>query len=295
MTDTRKDDGTLLAAVQLGWRVAELYSLADDVGDPSDDDLLPSHASLAEADQLELQLHAAAGDARRAGVTSEAGSLEEENLRRLAREAPTSDEARQRKQLDDWGRAVAARLQACDLPDEAKVREGLRRQTILAATDRGDKEPEAYLDRDARAELRDELRALAWRHSRRWIVPLAGLLVLLLVAAPWLAELYDAGLVKTGLASAVVALAAAARITKASVVLTVRGHLENWAQLLWNRSVAYKGADRTSALSHVWEPDVAGSAGASVSASDDTRGFAASQPRPSPCAEMRRGRQIGPP
>jgi hypothetical protein len=56
------------AAIALGWRVAELYSLVDDPGKCSEDTLLPAHGSLAPADQLELQLGTAAGFARRAGV-----------------------------------------------------------------------------------------------------------------------------------------------------------------------------------------------------------------------------------
>ena len=72
---TRSEEGELAAAVALGWRVAELYSLVDDPGESSQDTLLPTHGSLAPADQLELQLRAAAGDAKRAGVTSERASL----------------------------------------------------------------------------------------------------------------------------------------------------------------------------------------------------------------------------
>lgn len=56
-------EGRLVAAVELGWRVAELYALVDDTGEPSSDTLLPTHSSLGPADQVELQLRAAAGDA----------------------------------------------------------------------------------------------------------------------------------------------------------------------------------------------------------------------------------------
>ena len=68
-------DADLAAAVALGWRVAELYSLVDDDHDCSPDTLLPAHSGLARPDQLELQLRAAAGDAKRAGVTSKPASL----------------------------------------------------------------------------------------------------------------------------------------------------------------------------------------------------------------------------
>jgi len=58
----------LTAAFQLGWRIAELYAQVTDPGEPSGDTLLPGHQSLEPEDQLELQLRAAAGAARRAGI-----------------------------------------------------------------------------------------------------------------------------------------------------------------------------------------------------------------------------------
>ena len=74
---TTTPDAPLAAALLLGWRVAELYALVDDTGAPASDTLLPAHGSLEPADQLELQLRAAAGVAARAGVTSKGASLEE--------------------------------------------------------------------------------------------------------------------------------------------------------------------------------------------------------------------------
>jgi hypothetical protein len=74
---TSPQETVLAAAVELGWRLAELYALVDDTGKPTDDTLLPAHASLDPADQLELQVRAAAGDARRAGIAGNAASLEE--------------------------------------------------------------------------------------------------------------------------------------------------------------------------------------------------------------------------
>ena len=69
-------DDDLGAAIALGWRVAELYSLVDDPGKCSDDTLLPVHSSLTPADQLELQLGTAAGFARRAGVECDQAELD---------------------------------------------------------------------------------------------------------------------------------------------------------------------------------------------------------------------------
>ena len=73
------------AAIALGWRVAELYSLVDDPGECSDDTLLPVHSSLTPADQLELQLGTAAGFARRAGVECDPADLDA--LTSVARES----------------------------------------------------------------------------------------------------------------------------------------------------------------------------------------------------------------
>jgi hypothetical protein len=73
----RSQDASLAAAVALGWRLAEVYSCVNDLGETSRDTLLPAHGSLAPHDQLELQLRAAAGDAERAGVTSKDASLDE--------------------------------------------------------------------------------------------------------------------------------------------------------------------------------------------------------------------------
>ena len=101
---TSSPDGPLAAAVQLGWRVAELYALVDDTGAPASDTLLPAHESLEPADQLELQLRAACGDARRAGVTSKGAALD--GLVEHARAAPASAAAAD---------AFRAQLRACHI------------------------------------------------------------------------------------------------------------------------------------------------------------------------------------
>jgi hypothetical protein len=100
MTDqtTQVQDGRLAAAVALGWRIAELYSRVDDPGDCNHDTLLPAHGSLERADQLELQLRAAAGDAERAGVKSDPAKLEPlvEIARRTAEGEHSQEEFRDR-------------------------------------------------------------------------------------------------------------------------------------------------------------------------------------------------------
>jgi hypothetical protein len=108
------DTANLGAALQLGWRIAELYAQVNDTGEPAHDTLLPSHGNLEPADQLELQLRAAAGDARRAGIGSTADSLE--RLTPLARKAPVLDQAAEefRAGVRDCHVEIAKELWASD-------------------------------------------------------------------------------------------------------------------------------------------------------------------------------------
>ena len=323
-------DPSLAAALVLGWRVAELYALVDDTGEPASDTLLPAHGSLEPADQLELQLRAACGDARRAGVTSKGAALDDlvtaaraaavssaaagafrtrlrachielqkdlwaldeaagkayelgnglsdtygrvcrayresaedtvaawedvflpervERLKKLLDDLQSrlnaSGVAVVRAQLDAWCEGVAERLRPGGLPPVERVREGVRRQTVIwRQLLAGDKEPEAYLDRHARAGLRDDMRALIWRRYRRWAVVLAALLLAVLLARPHL----------THAGSAVLAAAGALGLTKASVLLTVRGRLDHWSRLLWDRALAQKVVEATLTLDAVLPP-----------------------------------------
>jgi hypothetical protein len=340
MASPTSPEGPLAAAVLLGWRVAELYALVDDTGAPASDTLLPAHQSLEPADQLELQLRAACGDARRAGVTSDGADLDE--LVALARSAPGSAAAAEafrarlrschievqkdlwaldeaagkayelgnglsdtygrvcrayrrdgedpgetwaqvflperierlkkllddlqsrlnaggvavvRAQLDAWCAGVHARLAPGQAPSEQRVREGVRRQTVIwRQLLAGDKAPEAYLDGNARAGLRDDLRRLVWRRYRRWSIVLGAALFALAISLPHLIDLYETGFVRTGLASALVAVAGAVGITKASVLLTVRGRLDQWSELLWNRALAQRVVEATLTLDVVLPP-----------------------------------------
>ena len=59
---------------------------------------------------------------------------------------------------------------------------------------------------------------------------------------------------RTGVASALVAIAGAVGITKASVLLTVRGRLDQWSELLWNRALAQKVVEATLTLDVVLPP-----------------------------------------
>ncbi|HEY1276670.1 MAG TPA: hypothetical protein VGF25_17295 [Thermoleophilaceae bacterium] len=73
MTNSNSQEIQLAAAVQLGWRMVELYARL--TGGPVEG-LPPADDTLGPSEQLELQLAAAAGLARRAGAGSAADHLE---------------------------------------------------------------------------------------------------------------------------------------------------------------------------------------------------------------------------
>jgi len=164
-----------------------------------------------------------------------------------------------RAQLDAWCREVPVRLQAGDVPTEARVRDGVRSQTVVwRQLLAGGKDPEAYLDQHARATLRDDLRTLVWRRHRRWMIALAAILFAVALTLPHLIDLYSRGLVKTGIASALVAIAGALGITRASVLMTVRGRLDQWSQLVWDRAITQKVVEATLRLDDVLPPPARG-------------------------------------
>jgi hypothetical protein len=338
METKQLQDGDLAAAVALGWRAAELYSLVDDPGQRSQDTLLPAHGSLPPADQLELQLRAAAGDAERAGVTSKSASLtalvevaretaEADHLHEAFRERlrdchveinkdlwsrsealgkayelgnglsdtyglvcrayrdPKADRERAwmrvfaegrierlkkllddlqsrldatavtvvREQLDIWRVEVPARLEAKDLPKLRDVRQGLRRQTVIwRQLIAGDKRPEAYLGDEGRARVRETLRALARKRYWVWVPPLVLVLAAFVFVLPKATAWYQESVVQSGLASAAVATIGALGITRASLVLTVRGRIHEWADLLWHRAVVIEVSKATLTLEQVF-------------------------------------------
>lgn len=333
----------LTAAIDLGWRVAELYALADDLNEPVADTLLPGHQSLSKEDQLELQVRAVAGDARRVGVEAIAAGFE--RLLPLARETPHSTKSLEafrrevrachialekelwarteaggkayelgtglsdtynrvcrayrtesaegrraewervfdrrrieslKKLLDDlqsrldrsgvtvvsehldrWADSVPARVAGDQaLPGLEQVRQGLRRQTIIwRQLLAGEKEPEAYLDREQRAQLRDELRALALRSYRRFLPALVvgvGAIALVAIHFGAISSWYRDHVAATGAATLLFGLAGALGITRASVGLALRSRLHQWSELLWNRALAKKVTDVTLTLDEVF-------------------------------------------
>ena len=79
---------------------------------------------------------------------------------------------------------------------------------------------------------------------------------MLVLALPRLISVYETGFVQTGLASGLVAVAGAAGITRVSILLAVRGRLDQWAQLLWNRALAQRVVEATLTLDSVLPPPV---------------------------------------
>jgi hypothetical protein len=368
-------DGDLAAAVALGWRVAELYSLVDDPGESSGDTLLPAHGSLAPADQLELHLRAAAGDAKRAGVTSKSASLTAlvdvaracgdgdelhdafrtrlrachveinkdlwsvsealgkayelgnglsdtygrvcrayrastseaeqawtdvfdegrvERLKKLLDDLQSRLDATSvtvvREQLDTWRGEVPKRLEANELPDLEKVRTGLRRQTVIwRQLIAGDKQPEAYLGDEERSRVRDGLLQLAWRRYRMWIPVLAVALAACIFFLPKAVAFYQDSVVRSGIASFVVAALGAVGITRASLLMTARTSLQDWAELLWHRAVVKEVAQATLTIDQVLPPAPVHDSPGIVAATQRTAGRLRASvvpPRPASQAEV---------
>jgi hypothetical protein len=362
-------ESDLAAAVVLGWRVAELYSRVDDLGDSASDTLLPAHASLPPADQLELQLRAAAGDAKRAGVTSKSASLEDlvplardtaegddpdcafrgqlrachieinkdlwamsealgkayelgnglsdtyglicrayragsaehraeawrhvfavgriERLKKLLDDLQSRLDAMAvtvvREQLDAWRAQVEARLDPKSPPAIDAVREHLRRQTIIwRQLVAGDKRADAYLGAEERGRVRDRMRKLAWKRYRAWALPLVPALAGFIFVLPGAIEWYQKSVIQSGVASLVVAAIGALGITRASLVMTVRTRLHEWAELLWHQAIVSEVARTTLTAADAFstERDASRIAAAAAYATSRLRAVAASAPAP---------------
>ena len=100
----RSTDQEIACAIDLGWRMAELYGLrATELPTDASEDLLPARSRLPAGERLQLELLAAAGDAKRVGAL-----IAEERLAELlkmaekAGSAPSSDEEDFRTQLAAW-------------------------------------------------------------------------------------------------------------------------------------------------------------------------------------------------
>jgi hypothetical protein len=100
----RSTDQEIACAIDLGWRMAELYGLrASELPKDSSEDLLPARSRLPAGERLQLEVLAAAGDAERVGAT-----IEEQRLTSLlemadkAGSTPSDDEEGFRAQLAAW-------------------------------------------------------------------------------------------------------------------------------------------------------------------------------------------------
>lgn len=114
--------------------------------------------------------------------------------------------------------------------------EPVRRQTIIwRQMLGGDKEPEAYIGHAQRAAVRDELTKQLWRRYRRlwWVVPVAA--VVGFAIGYLLVHEKDAA---AGLIGTVAAVGGMVGVTRASMIATVKRGLQDWGELMWNRSLA---------------------------------------------------------
>ena len=145
--------------------------------------------------------------------------------------------------LDTWRDRVAEQPASSDeaaapvTPDEvAEKYEPVERQTVIwRQILTGDKEPEAYIDHAKRAEVRDELSRQLWRRYRRlwWVVPIIA--VVGGVVGYLLATQNSAA---GGIIGTLTAVTGILGVTRASMIATVRRGLQDWGELMWNRSLA---------------------------------------------------------
>lgn len=315
---TSTEGSALTCSLQLGWQIAHLYALVDDdLEPPQMDTLLPLNQSLQSADQLEVQLRTAAGDARRAGLPQSADALDalvpqaraaaqskdcaafraglsarhveidkelwarcESNAnayelgnglsdtynricratrgsvsgaRKEWREVFAAERIQRLKDrlhdlqsrldpravtvvsdhLDAWEARVLERGN-CKPPPLDAVRLHLRRQTVIwRQLLAGDKQPEAFLDRNDRARLRGEMAKLVWKRYLPWLP------VLILVVGALVMAFTNKSTVTT-LEKLLASAAGVLGITVASIGLTIRTRVSEWTELLWNRAVALR-------------------------------------------------------
>jgi hypothetical protein len=148
-------------------------------------------------------------------------------------------------QLDEW----SAKVRSTPVPAGTSL-EPVERQTIIwRQMLTGDKEPEAYIGRTRRAEVRDELTRQLWKRFRRliWLVPL------LAIAGAGLGYAYaeNADVAKS-LTGSVLAIAGTLGITRASMTGTIKSGVSGWSDLMWNRALAVVICRETSLLNQVF-------------------------------------------
>lgn len=145
--------------------------------------------------------------------------------------------------LDSWRDRVAALPAGDGDPDAGLGRDALaaryepvRRQAIIwRQLLTGDKEPEAFIGRARRAQVRDELSRQLWRRYRRYWPALPAAALLGAAIAYLFARDSGAGAAVAGFVGAAGGMLG---ITRASLLATVRQNLQSWGELMWNRSLA---------------------------------------------------------
>ena len=134
--------------------------------------------------------------------------------------------------------------------------EPVERQTIIwRQMLTGDKEPEAWIDRANRGEVRDEFTRLIWsryRRTLRWLLPLVA------VVGAVLGILYanNSEYVR-GLAGTALALAGTVGLTRATMTSALKRGLQSWGDLMWNRALASVVCRYTSVLDELLPPPAA--------------------------------------
>jgi uncharacterized protein YfiM (DUF2279 family) len=131
--------------------------------------------------------------------------------------------------------------------------EPVERQTIIwRQLLTGDKEPEAFIDHERRAEVRDELTKQLWKRYR----PLAWLLPVVAAIGLGLGVEYAHNKeIARSLAGGFFTVAAALGLTRAAMISTVKRGVQSWGDLMWNRALAAVICRETSLLKELFPDD----------------------------------------
>lgn len=110
----RSTDQEIACAIDLGWRMAELYGLrATELPKDTSEDLLPARSRLPAGERLQLELLAAVGDAERVGAPiAEQRRSELLEMAEKAGSSPSDDEEDFRAELAAWHVDLEKRLWA---------------------------------------------------------------------------------------------------------------------------------------------------------------------------------------
>jgi hypothetical protein len=163
--------------------------------------------------------------------------------------------------LEEWDERVrngtlrSGRGPAEGLTMEQNVQrlEPVERQTLIwRQMLTGDKEPEAWIGQQERAEARDQFTKQIWSRYRRkliWIVPL---LIVVGAGLGWLYSGHPAA--ARSLGASALAVAGAFGVTRASMIAALRRGAQNWGDLMWNRALAAVICRTTSVVYELYLP-----------------------------------------